>query len=120
MILAGYDVLRWLLALVFMFLALAIMYYWGPSFRGKWRSITPGAVFSVVVWIVLGIGFRYYIEHFAHYNQMYGTVGGVAILLFLFYVDSAVLLIGAEINSEIDFALLNLPRGVQEFPQSAL
>lgn len=57
------------------------------------------------------------------FNETYGTVGGVAILLLVFYVDAVVLLVGAEINSEIDFAVLGVPRGSRDFtvrPQSEL
>ena len=116
----AFDFSRWIIALILMFLALAIIYHFGRSFHGKWRWITPGAVFCVVVWVVLGMGFRYYIERWGKYNETYGTVGGVAILLLLFYLDAVVLLVGAEINSEIDFALLKLPESAQEFPQTAV
>jgi len=116
----AFDFSRWIIALALMFLSLAITYHYGPSFKGKWQLITPGAVFCVVVWIVLGMGFRYYIERWGKYNETYGAVGGVAILLLLFYLDAVVLLVGAEINSEIDFAMLNLPKDVHEFPQAAL
>jgi membrane protein len=115
-----FDFTRWLLALMLMFLALALVYHFGPSFRGKWVSITPGAVFCVAVWILLGFGFKFYVDRFGKYDETYGTVGGVAVLLLLMYIDAVVLLIGAEINSEIDFAVLNLPRGVEEFPREAL
>lgn len=114
-----FDASRWIIAVILMFLALAIVYHFGPSYRGRWQSITPGSVFCVVVWIGLGMGFRYYIERYGKYNETYGTVGGVAILLLLFYLDAVVLLVGAEINSEIDFARLNLPGDARKFPQAS-
>ena len=63
----------------------------------------------------LGLGFKYYAIHFGRYHQTYGNVGGVAILLVLFYLDALVLLIGAEINSEIDFEVLRVKRGSRDF-----
>src|SRR5208282_4552866 len=73
--------------------------------------LTPGAVFSMAVWLILAFAFRFYINRFgaASYNHTYGAVAGVAILLLFFYIDASVLLIGAEINSEVDFAMLGLP-----------
>ena len=62
-----------------------------------------------------GLGVRLYVERYAKYNQTYGTVGGVAVLLLFFYIDALVLLIGAEINSEIDFEVLKVKRGTRNF-----
>lgn len=100
--LVALQIARWALALVFMFAVLAILYRFGPKHRVRFHTFTPGAVFTVAVWLLLGLGFRFYVDHIAHYDQMYGTVGGVAVLLLLFYLDAVVLLVGAELNSEID------------------
>ena len=110
-----FDVVRWLLALLFMMAALTLIYHLGPSVKHRFNWLTPGAVFCIVVWIVLGLLFRFYIDKFGKYEQTYGTVGGVAVLLLLFYIDSLVLLIGAEINSEIDFEVLKVKRGTRDF-----
>lgn len=103
------------LALLLMMSILHVMYHYAPFIRQKRVFITPGAIFCVIVWSGLSIGFRYYLDHFASYNKTYGTVGGVAILLLVFYLDALVLLIGAEINSEIDFQVTGLPRGTRDF-----
>jgi membrane protein len=67
------------------------------------------------VWFVLDELFRFYVDRFARYDQTYGTFGGAAILLLFFYIDGLVLLIGAEINSEIDFETLGVARGAKDF-----
>ena len=95
--------------------AVGLIYYFGPNVKQRFRLITPGAVFCVIVWITLGSLFRLYINTFGKYEQTYGPVGGVVILLLLFYLDAMVLLIGAEINSEIDFVALNLKPGSTDF-----
>src|SRR5207302_2564230 len=97
-----FDVVRWILALAFLFSVLALVYHKGPSVKHRFTWISPGAVFSVVVWVLLGIGFRIYMDRVGErsYDRTYGTLGGVAILLLFFYIDALVLLIGAEINSE--------------------
>lgn len=110
-----FDFLRWGLSIASLVTALAVLYHWGPSIRHKFNWLTPGAVFTMVVWIVLGLAFRLYVEKFGKYDQTYGTVGGVAILMLSFYVDALVLLIGAEINSELDFEVLQVRRGTRDF-----
>lgn len=110
-----WKALRYPLAIVLLFTVLHIIYQYGPSIRQRIIYITPGAVFVVIVWLLLGFAFRFYIEKFGRYNETYGTVGGVAILLMLFYIDAAVLLMGAEINAELDFEVLKVARGSRDF-----
>jgi membrane protein len=111
-----FDVVRWALAMGFLLSVLAIIYFKGPSIKHHFHWLTPGAVFVVTVWVLLGVGFRLYMDHIGSrsYDRTYGTLGGVAILLLLFYVDALVLLIGAEINSEIDFEVLKVRRGTHD------
>jgi membrane protein len=112
-----FDLARWTLSLLFMMTLLSILYYKGPAIRHPYRWLTPGALFSVLVWVILAIVFRYYVDRIGGkgYEKTYGTLGGVAILMLFFYIDALVLLIGAEINSEIDFEVLNIPRGSNDF-----
>jgi membrane protein len=110
-----FDAARYLLSLVFAIVVLAVIYYFGPNIRQRFRLLTPGALFSAVVWILLDVAFRFYVDRYARYDQTYGTVGGAAILLFFFYIDGLVLLIGAELNSEIDFERLGVPSGSTDF-----
>jgi membrane protein len=110
-----FDVVRWVLALLFMISVLTVLYHFGPSVKHQFRWITPGAVFSIVAWILLGLLFRFYIDKYGKYDKTYGSVAGVAILLLVFYIDGVVLLIGAEINSEIDFEVLKIKRGTRDF-----
>jgi membrane protein len=110
-----FDLVRWMLALLFMVSALTLIYHLGPSVKHHFHWLTPGAAFCLVVWVVLGLVFKLYVEKFGKYDQTYGTVGGVAVLLLFFYIDALVLLIGAEINSEIDFEVLKVKRGTRDF-----
>jgi membrane protein len=108
---------RYVLALVLMFTVVAIMYFYGISVRQRWRVFSPGAVFTIAVWMLLAFVFRWYVNAFGKdsYNRTYGTVGGVAVLLLFFYLDAIVLMIGAEINSEIDYEVLGVERGSRDF-----
>jgi membrane protein len=95
---------RYALALMLMFLVVALVYHFGPNVKQRFHVFTPGAVFTVAIWVLLGLALRIYIDRFGKYGETYGAVGGVIILLFFFYLDALVLLVGAEINSEIDAA----------------
>ena len=113
-----FDVVRWTLSLFFMVSVLAVVYHRGPSIRHRFHWLTPGGVFAVLVWVILGFTFRLYVEKYGKYNQTYGTVGGVVVLLLFFYLDALVLLVGAEINSEIDFEVLKVRRGTRDFTKA--
>jgi membrane protein len=114
-----WKILRWPAAVGLMLTVVHILYYYGPSIRQQFSFLTPGGVFCVAVWVLLGFVFRIYIEKFAVNNETFRTLGGVAILLVFFYFDAVVLLIGAEINSEIDFEITGLPRGTRDFTRPA-
>ena len=113
----AFDAARGALAVAVVFLILAVLYHFGPSVKHRWQFVTPGAVFVLATWVVVGLLFRYYVNRFGQskYEETYGAVGGTAILLLLFYLDAVVLLIGAQINSEIDFEVLRVPRGSRNF-----
>jgi membrane protein len=97
-----WQIARYGLSLLLLFWVVALMYHFGPNVKQRFRVITPGSLFTVGVWILLAGVFRFYVDRFGKFGQTYGAVGGVIILLFFFYMDALVLLIGAEINSEID------------------
>lgn len=98
------DLLRWLMAVILMMGALNVVYFFGTRVKQRYRFVTPGAAFCVLMWIVMGLGFRMYIDRFAiqGYNKTYGAMGGVVILLFLMYLAALCLLLGAEINGYLD------------------
>lgn len=95
---------RWIAIVFGMVLAIALIYYFAPDVKQKWRWITPGALFAVLAWILMSAAFSYYVNNFGSYSQTYGTIGGVIALLSYLYLCGLVLLIGGEINSEIEHA----------------
>jgi membrane protein len=102
------NFVRYGLALLLMLCVLATLYRFGTNVKQRFVFLSPGAAFTVFVWFVLGTTFRFYVDKFAHYDRTYGTVGGVTIILLFFYLDALVMLIGAEINSEVDVAMKRL------------
>jgi membrane protein len=96
------TVLRYVVSVLLLFLILALLYKFAPNVKQKFTFLSPGAVFTILVWFLLAWIFRFYINRFSHYDKTYGALGGVAIVLLFFYVDALVLLIGAEINHEVE------------------
>jgi membrane protein len=101
------HVIRSLISAALLFLAVSVIYYFGPKLKSGYRYISPGSIFTVVTWLLLGLVFKIYVDKFgaSSYARTYGAVGGAIILLLSFYLDALVLLIGAEINSEFDFVI---------------
>jgi hypothetical protein len=83
---------RYGLALLLMFCVLATLYRFGTSVKRRFTFISPGALFTVIVWFVLGQTFRFYVDKFGKYEKTYGTVGGVTIILLFFYLDALVVM----------------------------
>ena len=95
--------LRWpLLGLVAM-LGMAVLYRYAPSRdRPKWRWVTPGAAVATVLWIIGSIAFSIYMRYFGDYNETYGTLGAGIVLLTWLWLSSFVVLMGAELDSEME------------------
>src|SRR6476661_390431 len=94
---------RWpFLALLVMCL-LSLLYRYGPCRRAaKWHWVTAGSVFATTVWLIASAVFSYYVSNFAHYDRFYGSLGAVIILLFWLYISFYIVLLGAEINAELE------------------
>jgi membrane protein len=99
-----WNVLRWPVLITLVMTAIALVYYLAPAVRQRWRWVTPGSLVAVVLWLAASIGLRFYVSRFADYGATYGSIGGVILLVLWLYVSSAVLLLGAEVNSEIEQA----------------
>ena len=86
-------------------LLFAVIYYFAPDIKNKrWRWLTPGAAIGIAGWFIASIALRVYLHFFNNYSVTYGSLGAVIILLTWFYITGLMLLLGAEINSEIEAA----------------
>ena len=98
-------VIAWTIATALLALAFAVVYYWAPDWkRRRWRWFTPGGAVGIVLWLAASVGFRVYLHFFNNYSVTYGSLGAVIILLMWFYITGLMLLLGGEINSEIEAA----------------
>jgi len=85
-------------------LAIAMVYYFAPDAEQDWVYITPGSMLATFLWLVISLVFKYYIAHFTSYTATYGIIGGAIVLMLWFYVSALAVLIGAEVNAEIEHA----------------
>ena len=100
---ASWKILQWPLVLAFVLLAFGLIYYLAPNVHDqKWQWVTPGAVVGVVLWLLVSFGFRTYLHFFNSYSATYGSLGAVIILMLWFYLTGAAILIGGELNAEIE------------------
>jgi membrane protein len=79
-----------------------ILYYYGPFRRQAWSRVWRGAVLATVLWLLATKGFASYVRHIAHYNVMYGSVGGSIALLVWMYLMAAIAILGCEFNAEFE------------------
>ena len=100
------DVGRWLLnagrfpaLLLFMAAGLAVLYWIGPNRRARYRPLTWGAVLATLLWVVVSGAFSVYTASFSSYNETYGTLGAIVILLMWLFLTAFMVLIGAEIDA---------------------
>ena len=96
-------VARWPFLALFVLFLLALLYRYGPCRRSaKWHWVSVGSLFAMVVWLIASAAFSLYVSNFAHYDRFYGSLGAVIILLFWLYISFYIVLLGAEINAELE------------------
>jgi membrane protein len=99
-------ILSWLLAAVLLSFLFAVIYYFGPDVEAsRWHWLTPGSAIGVLGWLASSFGLRVYVHFFNDYSAGYGSLGAVIILLTWFYLSGLMLLLGGEVNSEIECAV---------------
>ena len=118
----GRDVVtygRWPALALLVMVGLGILYRLAPCREGpRWAFVTPGSVLATLLWLGLTGLFSFYVSNFGSYNETYGAIGGVIVLLLWFFLSSFVVLIGAELNAELERETGELPKK-HEQPQRA-
>ena len=104
---AGFELMvrvaRWPLLAFIVLILLALLYRYAPCrASAKWRWVSVGSVFATVVWLIASADFSFYVSHFANYDRIYGSLGAVVVLLFWLYLSFYIVLLGAEINAELE------------------
>ncbi len=97
------GLLRWVLLLAGMIVGLGVVYRYGPDREdARWEWVSVGAVVAAVMWLVGSILFSVYTANFAKYNETYGSLGAVVVLLLWLYLTALAVVLGAEINCEVE------------------
>lgn len=92
---------RWVVIVFLFFASISYIYRHAPAVHKKWRLINPGSILATFLMILFTLLFSYWVSHFGNYNEIYGSIGTVLILLLLIYFNSLVLLVGFELNVSI-------------------
>ncbi len=100
----SWKILQWPVVFGLVTFAMAMIYYYAPDAEQEWIWITPGSIIATFLWLLISLGFKFYVVHFTSYNATYGAIGGVIVLMLWFYVSALAVLVGAELNAEIEHA----------------
>jgi membrane protein len=97
------SILRFVVLAVLLILGLAALYRYAPNRdKPKWTWVSWGSVVATVLWILASIGFSIYVNSFGNYNKTYGALAGIIILMFWLYLTAVIVLVGAELNTEME------------------
>jgi membrane protein len=108
---------QWPIVLLFLLIGFGSIYYFAPDLRKpekRWEWLSPGAVVAIVLWLLISLAFRLYLHFFNSYSATYGSLGALIILMLWFYLTGIAILVGGEINSELELAAVERKRQLQE------
>lgn len=98
-----WTVIRWVLGLATLVLLFAAIYYLAPNRDSpRWVWVSPGGILAAVIWLVASLGFSFYVSSFGKYAQTYGSLAGVVVLLLWLYLTGLALVLGGEVNAELE------------------
>jgi membrane protein len=81
----------------------SVLYWAAPNVKQPgFRWITPGGVLAVLLWIAASAAFAFYVASFGSYNKTYGSIGGVIVFLVWLWISNIAVLLGAELNAELE------------------
>lgn len=99
----AWNIAKWPVLAVVMVLAVAMLYYATPNVKQpKFRWVSVGAALALLVWVAVSVGFAFYVANFSSYNATYGSLGAVIVTLLWLWLTNLALLLGAEVDSELE------------------
>src|SRR3569833_3010031 len=102
-----FSLSRWIMVVLIFFFSISTLYRYGPANKQKWRFKSTGSILATILAVVTSVGFAYYINNFSSYNKLYGSLGGLIILMLWLYLNCLILLIGFELNASIEYSKRN-------------
>lgn len=98
-----WNAIRWTIIIGVLFFGIGFIYKFAPSVKKRWKIFSPGSILATVLTLLSTLIFSYWVNHFASYNKIYGSIGTVLIIMLLMYFNSLILLIGFELNVSITY-----------------
>lgn len=97
-----WQLLQWPIVVGFLLLTFSLIYYLAPDLKTqRWRSVIPGSIVAVTLWILVSFAFRLYLQFFNTYSVTYGSLGALIVLMLWFYFTGVAILIGGEVNAAL-------------------
>jgi membrane protein len=81
-----------------------LLYRYGPANKQRWNFLSPGSILATTLAVLTSIGFSYYINNFASYNKVYGSIGTLIVVMIWLYLNSLIILVGYELNASIELS----------------
>jgi membrane protein len=106
-----WTIVQWPIVACIVLFTFAVIYYFAPAAKQRFRWISPGAVLAFAFWLVFSLAFSFYAGNLGSYNETYGSLAGVIILMLYIYYSAVIMLIGAEMNQVIEW---HIPGGKDE------
>jgi membrane protein len=99
----AWDIAKWPVLVLLVSLMLSVLYWAAPNVKQPgFRWLTPGGVLAVIIWIAASAAFAFYVASFGSYNETYGSIGGVIVFLIWLWISNLAVLLGAELNAELE------------------
>jgi membrane protein len=99
----AWDIAKWPVLILVVAFMIALLYYAAPNVKHpKFQWVSPGSIMAVVLWIAASALFAFYVANFSSYNKTYGALGGVIVFLTWLWITNNVILLGAEVNAELE------------------
>lgn len=98
------GIAKWIVIFTLLFSAFSVLYYFAPAIKQRFRFVTAGSTLATLLFSVTSIGFNYFVNNFASYNTLYGSIGTLIIFMLWLYFNSIIILVGWELNSSISMA----------------
>jgi membrane protein len=108
---AVWSIVQWPIVACVVLFVFALIYYFAPAAQQRFRWISPGAVLAFVFWLLFSLLFSFYVGNFGSYNETYGSLAGVIILMLYIYYSAVIMLVGAEMNQVVEW---HIPGGKNE------
>lgn len=96
-----YNFFRWFSVFIFYYICIAMIYTIGPAYKNKEKLFSPGAMLATVLSLLSSLGFAVYVENFSSYNEVYGSIGALILILLWLQINSFIILLGYELNASI-------------------